>query len=165
MAGILRASALATIVVVCAGGGCNGATERSAGDPSSSVSRPRPPESTAGAFGGDWYAHGIGISIDADGQGTATWRTYRDCDIDPPPCDTFRGHGVFSGGAARFDLRQVDGTVATGRVLTTTDPAAFPVGSLEAYLDRKHDVLHITPSPRATPFCRSSNTGSRCAYA
>jgi hypothetical protein len=95
---------------------------------------------------GEWYRHGVSLTIDGVGHGTLTFRTYATCPEDPPPCDTFSGHSIIDGGNATLILSSTGPTTASGRVLTTTAPTAFPVGRLVAQLDTVNGLLYLSPS-------------------
>ena len=111
------------------------------------------------SFVGDWYHHGIGASITAEGLGTLGWRTYTTCGPQqPPPCDTINGNEIIDGGHATFELTSVNGTTATGHTVSSDDPASLPVGSnVTAVVDTQHNLLYLTPWPgQQTPFCGPS---------
>jgi hypothetical protein len=81
----------------------------------------------AGKFAGNWNHHGAGITINADGTGHASWRTYEWCSDDPtPPCDRIEGNYIYNGGAANVRIVSVRGDQATAVVLDSTDPVGWP---------------------------------------
>lgn len=76
-----------------------------------------------------WGRHGFNLSIGADGRAVATWRTYRWCSDDPaPPCDSFRGNEIVSGGRATIVLSTGVGSSMYGRVIESTQPDFLPLG-------------------------------------
>ncbi|MFZ6002476.1 MAG: hypothetical protein ACOYXM_00950 [Actinomycetota bacterium] len=85
-------------------------------------------------FIGQWTRHGEAVHIDSDGSGTAVWRIYTVCGESKPPCDTFDGDYIISGGAAFFILIRADESTADGYVLTSSDPATVPVGRIHLEL-------------------------------
>jgi hypothetical protein len=88
-------------------------------------------------FAGGWTFHGFGMSVRADGQATATWRTYVSCD-DPSAsgaCDSFVGHEIVDGGHATLVLDTHQGPMAQGRVLDSSDPNTIAPGSFQLVLD------------------------------
>jgi hypothetical protein len=97
-----------------------------------------------GVVAGDWAHHGFGISIDPSGLASMTWRTYRVCGTDPPPCDTFSGNEIIDGGHATVVLRSTSSTTAAGRVITTTDPATMAIGPISVRVDPVHDKLFVS---------------------
>ncbi len=79
-------------------------------------------------FRDGWAAHGIGLSVAADGQATASWRIYQRCGPGVlPPCDSIEGNLITNGGRAAVTFTAVDGDTARGQVRATTDPAGWPV--------------------------------------
>ncbi len=109
---------------------------------------------SSGWLEGKWFAHTLGLTVDRAGHARITWRTYAVCGEDPPPCDTFRGGEIVDGGTATGIFTDIDRTTASGRVLTSTDPAGLPVGPITLRFDPGHDVLSMRPSPRGpSPLC------------
>src|SRR4051812_8954934 len=68
----------------------------------------------ASYFQGSWYRHGAGMTIDAAGNGTVTYRTYQWCGVGVVgPCDRLVGNTIVSGGHSTFKLTSPL-TAATG---------------------------------------------------
>ena len=101
----------------------------------------------AGPFAGQWSAHSTSLSIDRTGHGTLTWRIYRTCGEDPPPCDTMSGDLITPGGKATLVVTAQGPGSARGRILSSTDPADFPPGPLTARFDPHADVVYFSPFP------------------
>jgi len=89
---------------------------------------------------------------------------YKTCGTDPPPCDTFRGDAVDSGGHATLRINQHSGTSAAGQIVTSTDPAQFPIGPFSIRSAPK-GMLMLDPSPRGeSPLCGPKTPISACPY-
>jgi hypothetical protein len=92
------------------------------------IATPTPPDLSSFAKG--WGRHGFGLTIDANGQGSAIWRVYKWCSDDPtPPCDALVGNQIISGGSATLAFDRVDGATAFGRVLSSNNEPMFPLDS------------------------------------
>jgi serine/threonine-protein kinase len=92
------------------------------------IATPTPPDLSSFAKG--WGRHGFGLTIDANGQGSAIWRVYKWCSDDPtPPCDAVVENQIISGGSATLAFDRVDGATAFGRVLSSNDESMFPLDS------------------------------------
>ena len=102
---------------------------------------------TAGPFAGQWSAHDTSVTVDPSGHGILTWRTYKTCGQDPPPCDSMSGNTITAGGRATILVTAIGDDTARGQVLTSTDPADFPPGPLKARLDPHADVVFFSPFP------------------
>lgn len=82
-----------------------------------------------GAVSGEWSRRGFDLTINADGSGTASWRTYRWCADDPTPgCDSMDGDRIVPGGQATLVFSRVDGTTARGRVAASNDERTLSLG-------------------------------------
>jgi hypothetical protein len=113
-------------------------TDPSLGHPAATSSSPV----TARWLVGDWTAHTLVLTIDKLGTGRVRWRTYRTCGEDPTPCDTFKGDTIIDGGRATIRLAARGPTTASGRVVSSTDPADLPLGSVTLRFDPSKDVIH-----------------------
>jgi hypothetical protein len=140
---------------------CLDATPRRLPDPAS-VDEPEPVRAANKGFVGSWSAHSTGLEIDGAGTGTLLWRTYRECGQDPPPCDTFAGSYILSGGHATLRLTITSGTTTAGRILSTTDPVHFPIGPLTARLDLRRHELFLSPSPTGDLPFKGPNVADCC---
>jgi len=139
-------------------------SEQPAPTASSTVDVPTTEESPAARFTGDWGAHTLVLTFDRAGHGTLLWRTYSTCGTDPPPCDTFRGNTVDSGGHATLLITKNSGTSATGQIVTSTDPAQLPAGPFSVR-SAPHGMLMMNPSPRGdSPLCGPKTPVSACPY-
>jgi hypothetical protein len=83
------------------------------------------------AFAGTWVRHGISVSVSRSGHLEGSYRTYRTCGEDPPPCDRVEGNNIIDGGTitgqlVRFTARSAKVThlVDTGDTIVD-DPAIF----------------------------------------
>ncbi len=84
-------------------------------------------------FVGTWAGHVGVVTVERDGTGSATWRTYRWCsDTHAQPCDELGPTGAITdGGHATFRVAHADGSFARTIVLSSTDPATVPTGPTE----------------------------------
>jgi hypothetical protein len=81
-------------------------------------------------FAKDWWHHGFVMTVQANGQSSATWRVYKWCSDDPnPPCDQILENRIISGGSGTLVFDRVDGPTAFGRVVTSSDQSSFALGS------------------------------------
>lgn len=97
------------------------------------------------AFVGTWQGHGTMLTMTAGGTGTASWRVYRFCSIDPtPPCDDDSGGQLRPGGRATLALTAGGGGTAQGTVTGSTDPGTLPNGPVTVTIE-PGDVLAVTP--------------------
>lgn len=101
------------------------------GAPATVTVTPPPPATSAstepGIFVGEWYGHGRGLVVSADGTAIATYRTYTFCSQDPtPPCDEDTGNVLISGGRVTMKITKVvtanNQSVATAPVVSSNDP-------------------------------------------
>ena len=92
-------------------------------------------------FAGNWNHHGAGITVNADGTGHASWRTYQWCSDDPtPPCDGVDGNLIIDGGNADFRIVSVQGEQATALVIGSSQPGAWPDGEATFTLIADHGL-------------------------
>jgi hypothetical protein len=112
-------------------------------------------------FIGVWYNHGLGMTIDAAGRASISWRTYNWCGPGqtPGPCDAFRGSDIIDGGHATA----IFAANGSGRVIRSSAPAQLPVGPVTVRLDAKNHVLILHPSPMGPEqLCGPTATGINC---
>lgn len=148
----------------CQGGATHPGTFIGPLHPGTSASPPpQPPGLTgAGPFAGTWSHHGVGMTIDASGTGSASWRTYATCGQDPPPCDTFSGDVIDDGGHATFTVTALSATTASGKVVASADPHSAPVGPMTMTLDPANRLLYWSDFP-GVAFCAPETTArNRC---
>lgn len=145
----------------CQGGATHPGTFISALHPGTSASPPPQPSGLTGAgpFTGMWYHHGVGLTIEASGTGSASWRTYATCGQDPPPCDTFSGNVIDDGGHATFTVTALSAATATGQVLASADPHSAPVGPMTMTLDLANHLLYWSDFP-GVAFCGPETTAT-----
>jgi hypothetical protein len=88
------------------------------------------------AYVGTWAGHVGAVTIDADGNGSASWRVYEWCHVTlARPCDTIDANGLITdGGAATFRIADAGASSATAIVVTSTDTNAVPTGRVELHL-------------------------------
>ncbi|OKJ13640.1 hypothetical protein [Kitasatospora sp. CB01950] len=108
-------------------------------DPSSSASA-GPADFTL--FTGDWGGHGNQMTVSADGSFTMMMRTYKNCDQDPEPCDTWVGSEIRLGARASGRIDTVSGTVAKGVITTTTDGPLLPAGPVTFVYDSANNAIN-----------------------
>ncbi len=177
------ALSLAIIVGACSSGGSHSTRPKttttststtstsSTGAGTASTSAVPPSSSTAAPAGGgaprrlspfvgSWSGHGRGLTVAADGRGTASWRIYKACTDDPtPPCDGTGPNGITDGGRAELPLTSTSGSSASGRVESSTDPGFLAPGPVTLTL-RPGDQLEL--SPGGTIFCGPSASAGTC---
>jgi hypothetical protein len=102
-----------------------------------------PADFEPGELAQDWWRHGAGLTVHADGSFELTYRTYRDCAVDPAPCDELTGDEIRNGGhlAGAFDGGA--GPVWTGTITDSVEPEVWPPGSVEATYDPATDTLDL----------------------
>lgn len=148
-AGGIRFSLLCMLALVAYGSGCGSSNNDAS--------------TTIDAFVGDWTKHGVTLTIDKSGYGTLSWRTYRTCGEDPPPCDTIRPGHIEVGGRGSLKLEADSQIRAHGQIITTTVPETFPTGPVFVRLDGKSDLLFLDPSPnKSFPFCGPEAAPAAC---
>jgi hypothetical protein len=88
------------------------------------------------AYVGTWAGHVGAVTIDADGNGSASWRVYEWCYVTHArPCDTIDANGLITdGGAATFRIADAGASSATAIVVSSTDTNAVPTGRVELRL-------------------------------
>ena len=92
------------------------------------------------------------------------WRTYRTCGTDPPPCDTFRGNAIDSGGHATLLITEQTAATASGRVSASTDPADLPIGPF-SLRSAPNAMLTLSPWPGSDyRLCGPKTPASTCPY-
>ena len=92
------------------------------------------------------------------------WRTYRTCGTDPPPCDTFRGNAIDSGGHATLLITEQTAATASGRVSASTDPADLPIGPF-SLRSAPNAMLTLSPWPGSDyRLCGPKTPASACPY-
>lgn len=108
------------------------------------------------AFVGEWRGHGRLLTVRSDGSGTMTWRVYRWCAEGVSPCDAKNGSEIISGGHVSFRLESVEGRVARGTSIATTDsPSASITLTLLA-----GDMIRV--DPQGLEFCGAKAAPSAC---
>lgn len=132
---------------------------------------PAPPATPSGAattigthpgiLTGVWGGHGRELVVRRDGSSTVTYRTYRTCGDDSPPCDTVKGNTIYDGGRITMRITRVvtahHTTTATVTVLTSTEPD-FPAGSTQSLL-LDGDVINLG---RGFTFCDDKAPAGTC---
>ena len=105
-------------------------------------------------FAKQWDAHGFSLTVKPDGSAAASWRTYAVCGDDPPPCDTFRGNEIISGGAATIRFMGAMGDTTDGTVTSSTAPDLLPRGPVTLAL-QPYDmaVLYWNSGSRSLTLC------------
>jgi hypothetical protein len=136
--------------------------------PPNTGSTTRPTRSTevssAAWFAGEWAGHSLELKLDRAGRGTMLWRTYKTCGTDPPPCDTFRGNTIDSGGHATLLVTKYATETASGRVITSTDQAELPIGQFSLRL-AANGMMTLSPwAGSHYPLCGPNTPNSACPY-
>lgn len=137
----------------------NGASPEGTGGSLMGVSLPAATPATVptpdlSSFAKDWWRHGFGISIDANGVGTASWRVYKWCSDDPsPPCDAVVENRIISGGRATLVFDRVDGVTAFGRVSSSSDQLTLASGSEVLLTLLPYDMAMLRHNGYETTLC------------
>jgi hypothetical protein len=124
---------ISAVLLLLTAAGCDG-------EPKDSTST-----GTIRPFSGSWYAHSISLEVDRSGHATIAWRIGLLCSEAPPPCDRLEGDTLKIGGEAQLTISEVEGQVAHGRVLVTTDESSLPTGDVQLRLDADRDFLFVSP--------------------
>jgi hypothetical protein len=82
-------------------------------------------------FAGNYSGHGRALTMQLNGSGLISYRTYRWCSDDPtPPCDEMQGNNIIVGGQIEFKFTTAyqagTETIAEGAFASSTDPAITP---------------------------------------
>jgi hypothetical protein len=113
-----------------------------------------PPAVSSGAdfssFVGTWVRHGFALTVNADGNGDASWRVYGWCGASPPPCDSIIGNQIIDGGHASIQLISVRGSSATGTIFGSTDPNGIADSPVTLTL-LPYDMASLTETGRLPP--------------
>ena len=96
-----------------------------------------------GGLAGDWEGHGRSISVHDDGTFDIDYRTYRDCDTDPEPCDQVVGDQLFDGGHAEGRLSSGVTPEWHGTLTESNDESVFPRGPVTITKDPDQDLIHV----------------------
>ena len=106
------------------------------------------------AFAKDWWHHGLGLSVQANGQASATWRSYKWCSDDPSPsCDTIVENRIIAGGSATLMFERMDGSTAFGRVVSSNDERVFAPGSEVLLMLLPYDMATLEHLGYETTLC------------
>ncbi len=112
----------------------------------STVDPPVAAPGTAGAgfsaFAGLWAGHGRVLEIGGDGAAFISYRTYRVCGQEPPPCDTVNANQVSVGGHIAVQLNSASPTEAVGSILSSSDPE-YPVGTSASFVLDPLDAINV----------------------
>jgi hypothetical protein len=134
----------------------------------------------AGAFTGTWHVHTFSITINADGRGTAQWPIDLRCGtgvgMGPPPCDTWipgtvvgangapiTTWNMVDGGHASIRLTTVNGTSASGIVMSSTDASHLGDGRVTFRISLSKDLLYVTGTWHGPHFILGPFCGPRAA--
>jgi len=76
------------------------------------------------------------VTINPNGWGEASWRTYNSCDGagTDTACDRIEGNGIYRGGYAVLHLDRVESPTAFGTVMHSTDERTLPNGTFRLTL-------------------------------
>jgi len=106
------------------------------------------------AFAKDWSRHGLALSVQANGQASATWRTYKWCsDAPTPPCDAMVEDRIVPGGSATLMFERVDGSSAFGHVVSSNDERVFARGPEVRLTVLPYDMATLTHLGYDTTLC------------
>ena len=123
--------------------------------PHPSVKRPgRPlPLIAAGAFTGTWRVHTTTLTIQANGQGSASW---------PGPIKSGESEATAASGHADLRVKSVSGTRALALVSGSTQRSTLPDGPVRLRVTSQ-DLLLVVPTTSTTqhPFGGSGLCGPR----
>jgi len=106
------------------------------------------------AFAKDWWHHGLELNVQANGQASATWRSYKWCSDDPSPsCDTIVENRIIAGGSATLMFERMDGSTAFGRVVSSNDERVFAPGSEVLLMLLPYDMATLEHLGYETTLC------------
>jgi len=105
-------------------------------NPPSAVEQPSEPAPNFEEFSGGWWKHGFDVTINPNGWGEASWRTYNSCDgaRTDAACDRVEGNTIYRGGFAVLHLDRVESSTAFGTVMHSTDEVTLPNGAFRLTL-------------------------------
>ncbi len=110
-----------------------------------------------GPFVGTWTNHGMSVSVNSSGSGTAGWRTYSWCSAGaPPPCDSMNGDVITNGGAATFTISAVNPPGVAHAIATSNQPTTFPTGPMDLSLATNDELLVSSPGTSTITLCGPS---------
>jgi dipeptidyl aminopeptidase/acylaminoacyl peptidase len=116
------------------------------------IATPTPPDLSS--FAKDWWHHGFNMTVEMNGQSSATWRTYKWCSQDPtPPCDAVVDNGITPGGSATLTFTQVDGQTAYALVNDSNDWAVFEPGTLVSLTLLPYGMALLKQGSTETTLC------------
>lgn len=105
-------------------------------------------------FAEAWSRHGFGLTVDARGRGSATWRIYSFCSDDPtPPCDMIVGNEIMSGGKAIVTFTSASPSTAAGTVTGSTDTGTLTNGPLTFAVTPEYDMATLTQGESILTLC------------
>jgi hypothetical protein len=141
----------------------HGSTTRRAGAVTVTTTTSMTPGKRPPGFFGTWTRHSTYLTILRNGVATLEWRLYRECGVDPPPCDLSVGNAWYNGGRATLYIRPTGRRTAVVTVTSSTDLHALPLGATRAWLNARADLLYLVPFPGAAyPFCAPGASYGAC---
>jgi hypothetical protein len=93
-------------------------------------------------FVGVWIGHGRALEVLNSGEAHFSYRTYRVCGADPPPCDSLIGNAISDGGRITVQLESSAPAGAFGTVVSSTD-STYPAGSAAMLELSANDILNV----------------------
>lgn len=118
-----------------------------------------------GVLAQGWMAHGRSIAVRADGSFEISYRTYRWCSTDPPPCDPDAGGTIGHGGRATGTFDGGAGPAWTGTITEAVEPEVWPPGPVEATYDPETGTLEVRSTVEPMEpwvFCGPTRHDDRC---
>jgi len=113
-------------------------------------------------FVGIWIGHGRALEVLSSGEAHLSYRTYRVCGADPPPCDSLTGNAISDGGRITLQLESSALQGAVGTVVSSTDPT-YPAGTPAMLEVDANDILNVRMGNRDfATFCGESAPLGSC---
>src|SRR5438132_11883103 len=103
-----------------------------------SVERSQPRQVLLGTFAG----HGRALTVQSDGAAFVTYRTYTWCSQGPPPCDDVQDGQIIGGGNLTIQFTSATPTVASGQIVSNTDPI-YPLGAAVSLTLTTNDTVDL----------------------
>ena len=116
---------------------------------------------------GTWGGHGRSLVVEANGSGSAAWRTYQECQPGgTAACDVTTPTGISFGYRLAFTLTARHGQTASGRV-TSDNMGVAPGSTFEVAIVANNQIAISDSSPptgQPHDFCGSAAPPGACGY-
>ena len=82
------------------------------------------------------------MTVQSDGAAFVTYRTYTWCSQGPPPCDDVQDGQIIGGGNLTIQFTSATPTVASGQIVSNTDPI-YPLGAAVSLTLTTNDTVDL----------------------